>query len=122
MRDQFKDAPPPEELQLWNVDVPSPGARRGLGSFRPARAATIPAPERRPSVGGDGGRGRSEIVLLLSIGEAARALGLGRSKTYDLIASGELETVHIGRAARVPVDAVEAFVARLRSRLDPMES
>jgi excisionase family DNA binding protein len=34
---------------------------------------------------------------------------------YELIAAGELETVHIGRAVRVPVDAVEGFVARLRS-------
>lgn len=53
-------------------------------------------------------------VLLLSIEEAARTLGLGRSKTYELIAAGELEVVHIGRCARVPVDAVEAFVERLR--------
>jgi hypothetical protein len=34
---------------------------------------------------------------------------------YELIAAGELETVHIGRAVRVLVDAVEEFVARLRS-------
>jgi len=34
---------------------------------------------------------------------------------YELIAAGQLETVHIGRAVRVPVEAVEEFVARLRS-------
>ena len=53
-------------------------------------------------------------VLLLSIAEAARALRLGRSKFYELIAAGEIETVHIGRARRVPVAAVEAYVERLR--------
>lgn len=51
---------------------------------------------------------------LVSVEEAARALGLGRSKTYELIAEGALETVHIGRAARVPVDAIATFVERLR--------
>jgi excisionase family DNA binding protein len=57
-------------------------------------------------------------VFLLSVEETARALGIGRSKTYELIAAGELESVHIGRAARVPVTAVEDFVERLRRRCD----
>jgi excisionase family DNA binding protein len=55
-------------------------------------------------------------VLLLSILQAARTLGLGRSKMYELIAAGDLEVVHIGRATRVPVDAVERFVERLRTQ------
>ncbi|HEY3239468.1 MAG TPA: hypothetical protein VGL92_07895 [Acidimicrobiia bacterium] len=33
-----------------------------------------------------------------------------------MIAAGELEAVHIGRAARVPVAAVQDFVERLRRR------
>lgn len=53
-------------------------------------------------------------VLLLSVDEVARALSLGRSKTYELIAAGELEVVHIGRCARVLVESVEAYVERLR--------
>jgi len=53
-------------------------------------------------------------VLLLSIPQAAKALGIGRSKLYELIADGELETVHIGRAVRLPVDAVDTFVRKLR--------
>lgn len=60
---------------------------------------------------GDDSRG---VVLLLTVSEAARMLGLGRSKTYELIAAGALEVVHIGRCCRVPVDAVEAYVDRLR--------
>ncbi|MDQ3570032.1 MAG: helix-turn-helix domain-containing protein [Actinomycetota bacterium] len=54
------------------------------------------------------------VVLLLSVPEAARALRLGRSKTYQLIAAGELEVVHIGRCCRVPLDSVEAYVERIR--------
>ena len=56
---------------------------------------------------------------LVTVVEAARALGLGRSKTYELIATGELEVVHIGRAARVPVEAIDEFVQRLRTPPKP---
>lgn len=59
-------------------------------------------------------RGRSP-VLLLTILEAARMLGIGRSKAYELIAAGELEVVRIGRTVRVPVDALEEFVRELRA-------
>ena len=52
--------------------------------------------------------------LLLTVREAAHALGVGRSTAYELISAGELEVVHIGRACRVPVAVVEAYVERLR--------
>jgi len=35
--------------------------------------------------------------LLLSVVEAARRLGIGRSFVYELIAAGQIETIHIGR-------------------------
>ena len=54
--------------------------------------------------------------ILLTIVEAARMLRIGRTLTYELIANGQLEVVHIGRAARVPVDAVHAFVAARRAQ------
>ncbi|MEY2422457.1 MAG: hypothetical protein QOI95_2524 [Acidimicrobiaceae bacterium] len=38
--------------------------------------------------------------LLLTVVEAATMLGVGRTKAYELIAGGELQVVHIGRAAR----------------------
>lgn len=49
---------------------------------------------------------------LLKIEDAAAALGISRSLTYKLIARGELQRVKIGKSARVPRAAVEAFVAR----------
>lgn len=55
-------------------------------------------------------------TVLLSTGEAAAALRIGRSKLYELIAAGELECVHIGRSCRVPIEAVHDFVARLREK------
>ena len=55
-------------------------------------------------------------TVLLSTGEAAAALRIGRSKLYELIANGDVETVHIGRSCRVPIEAVHSFVDRLRNR------
>lgn len=54
------------------------------------------------------------MPLLLSIPEAAAELGLGRTKTYQLIDEGILETVNVGRRRLVPRDSLEAAVARLR--------
>ena len=58
--------------------------------------------------------------LLLTPTEAARALGIGRSKLYQLLAAGVLESVHIGACRRIPADALAAFVGRLRSGNAPM--
>jgi len=52
--------------------------------------------------------------MLLHVDEAGRILNLGRSKVWQLVASGELETVQIGRSRRVPLAALEAFIERLR--------
>jgi excisionase family DNA binding protein len=51
--------------------------------------------------------------LLLSPEEAAKALGVGRSRVYDLIRTRELHSVRIGKSRRVPVSAVRAYVERL---------
>lgn len=54
-----------------------------------------------------------EPVLLSIHPEASRVLRIGRTKTFELIKSGELRTVTIGRRRLVPVTAVEEYVARL---------
>lgn len=56
--------------------------------------------------------------LLLTVPDAGRALAVGRSTVYELIAAGELETVHIGRACRVTVESIESYVERLRGRMN----
>jgi excisionase family DNA binding protein len=50
--------------------------------------------------------------LLLRPVEAAEAIGIGRSKVYELIARGDLPSVRIGASVRVPVDALRAWIAR----------
>jgi excisionase family DNA binding protein len=60
--------------------------------------------------------GQNTERLLLRVREAAEALGISRSATYRLIESGELESVRIGHARRIPVDAVADYVGRLRDQ------
>ncbi|MCM3884804.1 helix-turn-helix domain-containing protein [Frankia sp. R82] len=52
--------------------------------------------------------------LLLTPTEAADLLGVSRSTVYELLNSGDIESVHIGRARRIPSAALLAFVNRLR--------
>jgi excisionase family DNA binding protein len=51
--------------------------------------------------------------LLLRPTEAAERLGIGRTKVYELMASGELRSVKIGAARRVSATALADFVAAL---------
>jgi len=48
--------------------------------------------------------------MLLRAEEAARALGIGRSKLYALLAAGELPVVRIGRSTRIPAAALQRWV------------
>jgi excisionase family DNA binding protein len=52
--------------------------------------------------------------LLLKVGEAAKLLGLGRSKTYELIQRGALKSLKVDGARRVRIDDVHEFIERLR--------
>ncbi|MEV6590971.1 helix-turn-helix domain-containing protein [Streptomyces acidicola] len=50
-------------------------------------------------------------LAALTVEEAARRLGVGRTTMYALIASGEVQSVRIGRLRRVPADALAAYLA-----------
>lgn len=51
--------------------------------------------------------------LLVTPEEAAAILSVGRSTIYELMASGQLESVHVKSSRRVPMAALEAFVQDL---------
>ncbi|MFB9427936.1 helix-turn-helix domain-containing protein [Streptoalloteichus tenebrarius] len=55
--------------------------------------------------------------LLYRVEDAARALSLGRTQVYALIRAGELESVKIGSSRRIPVSALQKFLAGLRREL-----
>ena len=50
-----------------------------------------------------------EEPWLLRVEEAARLLGLGRSKVYELVRSGEIPSITIGRSRRVPVNELRRW-------------
>ncbi|GAA3961932.1 hypothetical protein GCM10023085_50470 [Actinomadura viridis] len=64
-------------------------------------------------------RTSAEPDLLLTVEEAARRLKIGRTLMYSLIASGEVETVTIGRLRRVPTECLTAYVSHLLARSQP---
>ena len=52
--------------------------------------------------------------LLLTPVEAARALGISRSKVYELMRAGTLSSVHIDACRRIPAADLDVLIARLR--------
>ena len=56
--------------------------------------------------------------LLLKPEEAAAVLGVGRSKMYELLASGAVKSVKIGALRRVPATALEEYVAALVAEVE----
>jgi excisionase family DNA binding protein len=52
--------------------------------------------------------------VLLTPAEAAQALGISRSKLYELLRAGVIESVRIDRLRRIPIQALHEYVQRLR--------
>ena len=52
--------------------------------------------------------------MVLTVEEAAERLGIGRTLMYALVKSGDVESIAIGRLRRIPLDALDDFVERLR--------
>jgi excisionase family DNA binding protein len=50
--------------------------------------------------------------LLVRIGEAAEMLSVARSKAYQMVQSGELPAVRMGKSVRVSVRALNEYVER----------
>jgi excisionase family DNA binding protein len=49
--------------------------------------------------------------LLYDVREAAQLLSISRTKVYELMASGQLVSVRIGRSRRIPAEELRRFVA-----------
>jgi excisionase family DNA binding protein len=52
--------------------------------------------------------------LLLTPEETAEMLGIGRTKVYELMRLGLIESVKIHGCRRIPTEAVHDYVERLR--------
>lgn len=76
----------------------SPDAQLGLPFDRPAKSEP---PVQLP---GD--------PISVRVAEAIRLTGIGRSKLYELIASGDIETIKVGRCTLIPMTSLRALVRR----------
>jgi excisionase family DNA binding protein len=56
---------------------------------------------------------REDARECVSIVEAARLLGIGRTRAYDLVNSGDLRSIKIGERRLVIRSSITAFVRRL---------
>ncbi|MFD8969291.1 helix-turn-helix domain-containing protein [Streptomyces sp. NPDC059568] len=50
-------------------------------------------------------------LVALTVEEAARRLGVGRTTMYALLAAGEIPSIAIGRLRRIPAEALSDYVA-----------
>ncbi len=50
--------------------------------------------------------------LLLTVEEAARRLGIGKTLAWELVWQGVLPSVRLGRCVRIPLAALEEWIAR----------
>ncbi|MFC7973980.1 helix-turn-helix domain-containing protein [Streptomyces cinereoruber] len=73
------------------LDVPEDALRTLVAERRPAGDATLVA---------------------LTVEEAARRLGIGRTKLYEYVSTGEIASVKIGSLRRIPAEAVNEFLTR----------
>ena len=61
----------------------------------------------------------SGVKLLLTVVEAAERLSIGRTLMYELLCSGQIESIHVGRLHRIPTEALTDFVDRQRVHGQP---
>ena len=52
--------------------------------------------------------------ICVRVNDAARMIGVGRTKLYKLIAAGEVETVKLGKATRITTASLQDLVRRQR--------
>ena len=52
--------------------------------------------------------------ICVRINDAARMIGVGRTKLYELIADGEVDTVKLGKSTRVITASLHRLVMRQR--------
>ncbi len=50
--------------------------------------------------------------ICVRVNEAARMIGVGRTKLYELIAAGEVETVKLGNSTRIVTASLHDLVRR----------
>jgi hypothetical protein len=79
------------------TNAPAEGVQLGLPFGAPSTPASTPVEP-----------------ISVRITDAIRLTGIRRSKLYELMASGHLEVVKIGRCTLIPMDSLRALIDRGR--------
>lgn len=91
---------------------------RGRPPRAPARIATQTSRTSARTTHPKGGITTSiqpDTPLIYTIPEAAHVLRISRTKLYELLTTGQIESIHIGRSRKIPADALHAYINRLRT-------
>jgi excisionase family DNA binding protein len=67
------------------------------------------------TIASDGDRHIDTDPITATIAEFCKLSGIGRSKTYELLAAGDLESIHVGVRRLIVVASYRRFVARLQA-------
>jgi len=57
-------------------------------------------------------RDLSDLPMTLRVGDLMPILGIGRNTAYELIRSGQIRSIRIGRQIRIPRDALLDFLRK----------
>ena len=87
-------------VRITYVGVPAP---RMVAMMKRQQTITIPLPVAEPA---------PISKLAVSVEEAAEALGLGKTLTFELINAKRLRIVKLGRKIIIPVTELQAFLER----------
>lgn len=52
--------------------------------------------------------------ICVKVNDAARMIGVGRTKLYELIAAGEIEAIKLGKSTRITTASLQQLVMRQR--------
>mgnify|MGYP002141020673 FL=1 len=50
--------------------------------------------------------------ICVTVNEAARMIGVGRTKLYELIAAGEVDVVKLGKSTRITTASLRALIQK----------
>lgn len=102
-RDSPSHGPPGEDPPLRRNDLP-------LAQI--ADLLDVPEGDLRDLLSGRRLPEGDTTLVALTVTEAARRIGVGRTKLYEYVTSGEIASVKIGSLRRIPAEAVNDFLAR----------
>lgn len=57
-------------------------------------------------------RSFDELPLTLRVEDLMPILGIGRNTAYELVRSGQIRSIRIGRQLRIPKEAVQEYLSQ----------